>query len=58
VPANIQQAEDRCHRIGQKDTVMVYHLVVDNSIDARLAKLLVEKQEIIKEAIDYKEKAV
>jgi len=32
--------------------VSVYHLVVDGSIDARMAELLVEKQEIIDKALD------
>jgi SWI/SNF-related matrix-associated actin-dependent regulator 1 of chromatin subfamily A len=52
VPGNITQAEDRLHRIGQKDTVFVQHLVVDGSLDARMAKALVEKQRVADEALD------
>ena len=52
VPANITQAEDRCHRIGQKDTVFVQHIVLDGSIDARLAQEIVAKQRISDEALD------
>jgi SWI/SNF-related matrix-associated actin-dependent regulator 1 of chromatin subfamily A len=52
VPGNITQAEDRLHRIGQKDTVFVQHLVVDGSLDARMAKVLVEKQRVADEALD------
>jgi len=52
VPGNITQAEDRCHRIGQKDCVLIQHLVLDNSIDAELASVLVSKQEIIEKALD------
>jgi SWI/SNF-related matrix-associated actin-dependent regulator 1 of chromatin subfamily A len=52
VPAKITQAEDRCHRIGQHDSVLVQHLVVDGSLDARLAQTIVAKQEIIDKALD------
>lgn len=33
VPATMTQAEDRCHRSGQKDSVLVQHMVVEGSID-------------------------
>jgi SWI/SNF-related matrix-associated actin-dependent regulator of chromatin subfamily A-like protein 1 len=52
VPGEITQAEDRCHRIGQKDAVNVRHIVLNGSLDAKLAKTLVEKQEIIELALD------
>lgn len=52
VPANVTQAEDRCHRIGQTDPVLVQHLVLDGSLDARMADLLVEKQAIADAALD------
>lgn len=52
VPGNVSQAEDRCHRIGQKDTVLVQHLVFDESLDAHLAKVIVAKQEVIDLALD------
>lgn len=51
VPGNVKQAEDRCHRIGQTDTVFVYHLVVDNSIDVILANTIVAKMEIEEAAL-------
>jgi SNF2 family DNA or RNA helicase len=51
-PSNVTQAEDRCHRIGQADTVNVQHLVIDGSLDARMAQMLVEKQEIADRALD------
>ncbi|GLC46562.1 hypothetical protein PLESTM_001890200 [Pleodorina starrii] len=33
VPGDIQQAEDRCHRIGQHTSVNIHYLLVRNSID-------------------------
>ena len=52
VPGNISQAEDRCHRISQVNSVLVQHLVVDGSIDAKLAKTIVRKQRVIDKALD------
>jgi len=52
VPANISQAEDRCHRIGQQESVLIQHLVLEESLDANMAELLVEKQKVIDEALD------
>lgn len=51
-PGNITQMEDRAHRIGQTDTVLVQHIVLADSLDSRMAKMLVEKQEIIDSALD------
>lgn len=52
VPANLSQAEDRCHRIGQVDSVLVQHLVFQGSLDATMAQRVVEKQEVIDRALD------
>jgi SWI/SNF-related matrix-associated actin-dependent regulator 1 of chromatin subfamily A len=52
VPGNMSQAEDRCHRIGQTASVLAQHLVLEGSLDARMAKVLVEKQEVIDKALD------
>jgi hypothetical protein len=51
-PGMMSQAEDRCHRIGQRDSVLVQHLVLDQSLDANLATTLVAKQEVIDKALD------
>jgi len=51
-PGNVHQAEDRCHRIGQVDSVLVQHLVLDGSLDARMAQMIVEKQEVADRALD------
>jgi SWI/SNF-related matrix-associated actin-dependent regulator 1 of chromatin subfamily A len=52
VPGDLTQAEDRAHRIGQKGHVLVQHLVIDGSIDAMMAPLLVEKQNRSDQALD------
>lgn len=41
-----------CHRIGQSGSVLVQHLVLDGSLDARMAQMIVEKQEIADRALD------
>ena len=46
-PSVIDQAADRCHRIGQKDAVLIKHLVFDGTVDAMLARAVVDKTEII-----------
>ena len=52
VPGNMTQAEDRCHRIGQHDSVLVEHLVLEGSLDAYMAAVIVQKQEVQAEALD------
>jgi len=51
-PANLQQAEDRVHRIGQQNSVSIYYLVVDRSIDSKLAKTHIRKTEGITRITD------
>lgn len=52
VPGNLSQAEDRCHRIGQDNAVLVQHIVLDQSLDARIAQTVVEKQRVLDAALD------
>jgi SNF2 family DNA or RNA helicase len=52
VPAHLTQAEDRTHRIGQKDSVLVQHLVLQDSLDARMVGTLIKKQRIIDKVVD------
>jgi SWI/SNF-related matrix-associated actin-dependent regulator of chromatin subfamily A-like protein 1 len=47
VPAEICQAEDRLHRIGQHDSVLIQHLVLAGSLDSVMARRLIKKQEIL-----------
>jgi len=52
VPGNLTQAEDRCHRIGQINPVTVQHLVRRDSIDSRMLKSIVKKQNNIDNCLD------
>lgn len=52
VPGTMTQAEDRAHRIGQKDNVLVRHVVLEGSVDAELAATLIRKQDILDRALD------
>ena len=52
VPGTLSQAEDRCHRIGQADSVLVQHLVLEGSIDATMVQTIVDKQQVIDQALD------
>jgi len=53
-PANLTQAEDRAHRIGQLNSVFIQHIVIDGSIDSNLAKRVVGKQNVIDKALNIK----
>ena len=52
VPGDISQAEDRCHRIGQRESVLVQHLVLEGSLDATMARRIIAKQAVIDRALD------
>ncbi len=52
VPGIMTQAEDRIHRIGTAGSVLIQHLVYADSIDARMAEAIVDKQAIIEQALD------
>lgn len=51
-PANMLQAEDRIHRIGQQGNALIQQLVFDGSLDAKMADTLVRKMEVIERALD------
>lgn len=52
VPGRMTQAEDRAHRMGQLNSVLVEHLVLEGSLDAYMARVVVEKQEVQAAALD------
>lgn len=43
-PASNLQAEDRLHRIGQKNSVVIHKLIARNSLDIRIMSLLSKKE--------------
>jgi len=53
-PAILEQAEDRCHRIGQKDTVNIYYLLGVDTIEEKIAKMLDSKRKILDTVLDGK----
>lgn len=54
-PSELEQAEDRAHRITQKKEVTVYHLVGKETIEERIIGLIEEKKKVIEAIIDGKE---
>jgi len=50
-PAEVSQAEDRCHRISQKDAVNVYFLLGKDTIDGDMFEVL-KKKRIVTEQIN------
>ncbi len=51
-PAIHRQAEDRLHRIGQKNTVFAYYLIGNGTLDDHVADILVDKSYEIDAIID------
>jgi len=51
-PGWMAQAEDRCHRIGQSESVLIQYLVFDGSMDALLCSMLVTKAAVANRALD------
>jgi SWI/SNF-related matrix-associated actin-dependent regulator of chromatin subfamily A-like protein 1 len=46
-PAMHDQAEDRCHRIGQRDAVTAWYLLAAGTIDETMAELIQRKRAIV-----------
>jgi SNF2 family DNA or RNA helicase len=46
-PAMHDQAEDRCHRIGQRDAVTAWYLLAAETIDESMAEVLARKRGIV-----------
>jgi hypothetical protein len=46
-PAKHDQAEDRCHRLGQQDTVNASYLLAAGTVDETIATLLERKRAVI-----------
>lgn len=50
-PGVMAQAEDRCHRVGQRDSVRVQYYVFKGTIDEWIAKSLLYKQSTIEQIL-------
>jgi SWI/SNF-related matrix-associated actin-dependent regulator 1 of chromatin subfamily A len=51
-PAMHDQAEDRCHRIGQRDAVTAWYLLAAETIDETMARLIQSKRAIVAAVTD------
>ncbi len=54
-PAMHDQAEDRCHRIGQRDAVTAWYLLAADTIDETMARLIEHKRRIVTAVTDGQE---
>lgn len=46
-PGDLLQCEDRCHRIGQVNSVTIHYLLAANTIDEKMADLIDRKRRIL-----------
>lgn len=51
-PAQMSQAEDRIHRIGQAEAVNIWNLVGEDTIDEEILALIAQKAEVVDAATD------
>lgn len=51
-PGQMDQAEDRCHRIGQHDAVTAWYLLATGTIDEQIAALIDAKRSVVDAATD------
>jgi SWI/SNF-related matrix-associated actin-dependent regulator 1 of chromatin subfamily A len=47
VPSDMAQAEDRAYRYGQKNNVLIYYPLFDNTIEAIIYDIVNKKKEVI-----------
>jgi SNF2 family DNA or RNA helicase len=52
-PATERQAEDRTHRIGQREPVTVYRYVCEDTIERRIDEILRSKQHLFDSLVDH-----
>ena len=51
-PGLCEQAEDRCHRIGQESQVTIHYMLAADTIDEKVATLVEKKRKVIGEVLD------
>lgn len=50
--SKMAQCSDRCHRIGQKDNVLVKYYILPGTIDAHMITTWIHKEELLEQALD------
>ena len=53
-PADMDQAADRAHRIGQQDSVTAWTLIAQDTIDEDIKELIAYKRELVDASTDGK----
>lgn len=56
-PGELDQAEDRVHRIGQKNAVNIWYLLPGNTIEEELAETIDQKRQVLSATLDGTEVA-
>ena len=51
-PGEVNQAEDRCHRIGTTEPVWCHHLVARGTMEDRQRRIIAEKQRMLDAVLD------
>lgn len=51
-PADVDQTYSRCHRIGQKGSVMATYILAEGTIDERIYGLIASKRDVVNQATD------
>eukprot|EP01133_Synstelium_polycarpum_P018237 gene18237-21819_t len=54
-PGVLRQAEDRVHRIGQREDVHIHYLIGKNTLDDRIWPIICNKLEVLGETLDGQE---
>jgi len=51
-PADVDQLYSRCHRLGQKGSVMVTYSIADGTVDEKIYGLIESKRDVVNAAVD------
>lgn len=51
-PADVDQLYSRCHRIGQKGSVMVTYLIAEDTVDEQIEELIKSKRRVVDNATE------